>query len=77
MAKKKSSNSPPTPGIGFQLPDDGLWIYEELTDEICRKVLCQDGEAYTDEEIKLIRELLEEWADVFAENLIREIDKPP
>lgn len=77
MARKKRSDSSSLSGIGFQLPDDGLWIYEELTDDICRKVLCQNGETYTDEEIKLTRELLEEWADVFAEALIREIDKPP
>lgn len=51
---------------------DELYLYEgeEPTDDECRKVLCQDGETYTDEEIKLIKTLLLDWGEIFSDQLV-------
>ena len=56
---------------------DDLFIYEgsEPSLSLCRKILCKDGDIYSDEEIIMIRELFMEWADVFANNLVREVEK--
>lgn len=42
-----------------------------MSDEECKRILCSDGELYTDEEVRAIKELLTDWAKTHVEQLLK------